>query len=469
MTHYESSPQLAGSTEHRLQDAEEPNSAPEGVSGAEQLIAIEGNLRTCTSFEQLWLHLANEPLTLLPAGQAVVLTVGSRWRLEAASGVSRVPRDAPLVLWYERLVDERWQASGGALEPLAFEASEASCDERSDGAAALRYFLWLPLADDQRSVAAGWLLAREIPWEPGHMVLAQRLAGAYAHTAVAINGRRRPFRPWRRRQWWLALGVGVTLAALLALVRVPLTTRAPVEVVPQAPFVVTAPLAGVVERIVVPPGAAVSPGDALVQFVDVALESDYDVAQRKVEVAEAKMFRVQQAAIRDPQAKRELALAESERQLAGTERDYARAMLDKTVIHAVRPGIALYSDPKDWVGRPVDVGEALMQVADPEHVEFRLQVPAEDAATLSPNALVDVFLDAAPLEPIQAHVARAAYKAEPDAAGIAVFGVTAVAESGSWTPRLGLRGTARLHGAKVSLFYYLFRRPLVALRQLTGL
>ncbi|MNL84264.1 hypothetical protein D3C87_2121830 [compost metagenome] len=34
--------------------------------------------------------------------------------------------------------------------------------------------------------------------------------------------------------------------------------------------------------------------------------------------------------------------------------------------------------------------------------------------------------------------------------------------------RLGLRGTARVYGEPVSLFYYLMRRPITALRQWTG-
>ena len=35
-------------------------------------------------------------------------------------------------------------------------------------------------------------------------------------------------------------------------------------------------------------------------------------------------------------------------------------------------------------------------------------------------------------------------------------------------PRIGLRGTAKVYGEKVSLFYYLFRRPITYLRQHLG-
>ena len=35
-------------------------------------------------------------------------------------------------------------------------------------------------------------------------------------------------------------------------------------------------------------------------------------------------------------------------------------------------------------------------------------------------------------------------------------------------PRIGLKGTAKVFGERVSLFYYLLRRPLAAARQFVG-
>ncbi|HCP03708.1 MAG TPA: hypothetical protein DIT61_09365, partial [Pseudomonas sp.] len=35
-------------------------------------------------------------------------------------------------------------------------------------------------------------------------------------------------------------------------------------------------------------------------------------------------------------------------------------------------------------------------------------------------------------------------------------------------PRVGLRGTAKVYGEKVSIFFYLFRRPITSVRQWLG-
>ena len=62
-----------------------------------------------------------------------------------------------------------------------------------------------------------------------------------------------------------------------------------------------------------------------------------------------------------------------------------------------------------------------------------------------------------------------AYRAEADAAGVSSYPVLARVNDPTAPPeRLGLRGTARVYGEPVSLFYYLLRRPITALRQWTG-
>lgn len=449
----------------------------EGNNAGIQLIRIEGEVRRCKTREMLWQHLANEPVALLPFGQALVLEAqGSdkaapraHWTTVAVSGMTRVNRDAPMIRWYENIVRSLRREGDAARGVRAFELPEhADPADPCTADAALRHLLWVPLADLDQPVRAGWLLARSAPWEDAHHKLAARLAGAYAHAESALAGRARPAPAWRRHPSRLALAA-IAIAALLAFVRVPLTTLAPVEVTPQEPFVVAAPVAAVVERILVAPGAQVAQGAALVQLVDTTLRSDFEVADQKVEVARAKTLRLQQASVEDATAKRDLAVAQTEESVAMAERDYARAMLDKSVIRARQSGVALFGDPRDWIGRPVAVGEAIMRVADPNRVEFQIKVPVADAVNLQEGARVKVFLDAAPLEPIEAHILRAAYKAEADAAGVAAFTVTArFADPNARPERLGLRGTARVYGEPVSLFYYLLRRPITAVRQWTG-
>ena len=69
-----------------------------------------------------------------------------------------------------------------------------------------------------------------------------------------------------------------------------------------------------------------------------------------------------------------------------------------------------------------------------------------------------------------AAVRRADYKAKVGENDVVSFRVIADLEpsAGRALPRLGVRGTAQVSGDDVSLGFYLFRRPITALRQWMG-
>jgi multidrug efflux pump subunit AcrA (membrane-fusion protein) len=480
-------------------DAAEPAPPRRAASALSELVRIEGEMRTLTSVAELDLHLVNEIAAVVPCDQALVFRASPvargrspRWRLTAAGSLASVAADAPLVRWLEALAvrvhghahstNEAGSGAGaaGADKPRAFVVAEHADPDDPDAAQmALGHGLWLPMPDALgRPSAAAMLLASE-PCAPAQGIVAGRVTAAYAHAQLALAGRRAR-QGWvdalRARRWTIASSLAVVGGAALAFVNVPLTTLAPVEVAPAEPFVVAAPVPGVVERMLVQPGATVKAGEPLVQLVDTSLRNDFDVAEQRLAVARARTLRVQQAVVDDPVARRELVIAQTEQGVAQAERDFAGAMLRKAVLAAPIDGVALFGDARDWMGRPVAVGEAILRVADASKTEFQLRVPVADAVNVRVGLPVQVFLDADPLVAHRARITRVAYKADADATGLTAFLVTAVLEGSDGiegaaahtVPQLGLRGTAQVRGDEVSLFYYLLRRPITALRQTLG-
>ena len=122
----------------------------------------------------------------------------------------------------------------------------------------------------------------------------------------------------------------------------------------------------------------------------------------------------------------------------------------------------------DWAGRPVTVGERVMEIANPSQVKISVEQAVDDAIALSDNARVRVFLDADPLNAIEAKLTSAAFHAEPTPDGNLAYRADVRIADGT-TPRIGLRGTAQLYGETVPLYFYLFRRPISAVRQSLGL
>jgi hypothetical protein len=142
-----------------------------------------------------------------------------------------------------------------------------------------------------------------------------------------------------------------------------------------------------------------------------------------------------------------------------------------TKIAAQTEGLAIYSDKRELTGRPVAVGERILEIANPKSIEARIELPVADAIALQPGARVKVFLDSDPLQPWPAAIKRSDYKARIGENDIVSFRIVATldVDESRPLPRLGVRGTAQLTGDNVALGFFLFRRPITAFRQWTGL
>jgi hypothetical protein len=248
-----------------------------------------------------------------------------------------------------------------------------------------------------------------------------------------------------------------------------MTILAPFEVGPQGGFVIAAPIEGIIEDIAVDPNSPVLHDQLLVRFNDTMLKNRFEVAERELLVADARLKKSTQVAFEDPQGRHELGVLISELELKTAERDFAKDMLERSQIKASRTGIAVFTDKKQLIGRPVSIGERIMEIADPLQVEALVDVPVGDAIVLKSGARVKLFFDSDPLHPREAVISLADYLARIRPGNQVSFRVVAKLSGEDAPPRLGARGTAQVYGENVALAFFLFRRPFAAVRQWTGL
>lgn len=222
-----------------------------------------------------------------------------------------------------------------------------------------------------------------------------------------------------RRRWLpRSIVLPVIFGGLIALdfVKAPLTVLAPVEVTGQDSVAVPVPLEGVIESILVRPNHVVSAGSVLARIEDTELRNALSIAERKVTVSKARLAQLQNASFTDREAAREVKVAEAELALANSERALAQDRLGRIEIKANGNGIAVFDDPNDLTGRPVSVGEKIMEIVSPDTPEFTVRLPVIDNIDLQEGSKVRVFLDGNPLNPINATLVRTSYRAvtQPD-------------------------------------------------------
>ncbi len=439
--------------------AERPAASRAAASPLARLLSWEASVRRWASVAELLYFIANETRGLVAYDQMFVLKrplAGAGWRIEAASSVAAVDRNAPIVRAIEAAVRD-------------LDAEPRDLDAPDDEALAEYPFdawIWRPLTNREGHAYAGLLLARGHPFDATEASRLARLAETASHAWLALTGgkpvRRLPKLSARRRG---ALVAGLVTVALFP---VHVSALAPAEVVASHPFVVTAPFQGVVEAIDVAPNAAVRRGQELLRFNAVKLQNDFAVAQQRLQVARAKIDEVSSATFNDPTQGRGISIAKAESQLAEAEFAYARDMLARARVVAPADGLAIYTDRREWEGRAVETGQPIMEVADPSDVRYRIDLPAKEQVKLEPGSSVSVWLDSQPLSARSAKLVSASYQARATADGVLAFALDARPSDGA-APRIGSRGTARVRGPWAPLAYAMLRRPVASLRQHLGL
>ncbi len=434
------------------------------------LLQLEGQARLAQTVKELCFLLANDTRRLIGFRQACVFSIakhlGAACQVEVVSSVAVVDRKAPMVQWIEEVVASLWESQ--ALQALCHLNVE-QCPKHLQAdwrRFAFPHVLWCPVIWGNQQAVGGIWLARERPWQEGEIQVVRRFTETVAHAWNALGKKKTSVKHWTVSKRWLWVGLALLIGVMCVPVR--LSTLAPVEVVARDPAVVTAPLDGVIAEILVDPNTAVQEGETIFRYEDTTFRNDYEVAEKNLAVGFMEYRKVTQGAFLDDEIGASMPVQASEVRLKEAERDYAWEVLQHVEVKAPRNGIVLFADKSDWVGKPVVIGERIMEVANPREYELKIDLPVEDAIVLREGAEVEVFLNADPLKAIPATLTHASYHAEVLPTNEFAYRVRAEVTQPPETIRIGWQGTAKVYGDSVSLFFYLFRRPLSVFRQTLG-
>ena len=438
-----------------------------------RLLKFESDVRSIEDEKELYFHFCNAPRDLIYFEQSFIghITEGShKFRLKYASSIPTVDRNAPFSRWLEKILSRLIAQTGGEKQMMF--SLEDYCDPTDDELANYPYreFIWTPLkqkGSQKDRIIGGYVLLREAQWSDADAALLARTTDLYVHSLAALKGNNKLVKSKGLTKPIAKAAVLLLLAA--GFIPVPISALAPVEVIPKDPFVLSAPFDGVVKEIIPERGDSVSAESVLITFDDVHLLNNKNMADQRAAVAMAKYDRITQGAIADYRIKRDIEVSRAEYELASAESEYSNELLEKSRVVTPVDGVAIFSDKQDWEGKPVTAGEAILSVANPDKISFSIDLPVKESIVLEEGARVKVFLDSAPLTPLEAVLTEASYSAEADKLDVLSYSLRAeISEDVGSLPRIGVQGTAQVFGEKALLAYVIFRRPYASLRQLTG-
>ncbi|MEN9774141.1 MAG: hypothetical protein RL322_1211 [Pseudomonadota bacterium] len=454
------------------------NGAPPGVSlhsALASLLDLTRLARGAQSEAELGFILVNDSMRIFPYRMAVL------WRqdrgISALSGLVQPESNAPYAHWVQavcRHLEREQPRDKSARVVTSLDLPEALAQPWGEWWPA--HALWLPLPPGRAETpnTAAVLFIREDPWQETEKLMLQEWLEAWWHARVALArqsgrwGTRDPARIRSRRLSWLRPGWLIALSLIiLAFVPVRLSVLAPGELVPRQPFVLRAPLDGVIDQFQVEPNQTVDTGQALFGFDQALLQSRLNVARQSLATASAEYRQIAQQSLTDPRVRPQLAMLGGRIEERQADLAFLEEQIRRSRVVAPQPGIVLFDDPNQWIGKPVVIGERILSIAQPDDVEIEIWLGIGDAIDLSPAAPVKLFLSAQPLEPLEARLRYMAHESvmRPDGSYAYRLRATITSPAGH---RVGLKGTARIDGEPVPLIYWVMRRPIASIRAWIG-
>ncbi|MRD47111.1 HlyD family efflux transporter periplasmic adaptor subunit [Caenimonas koreensis DSM 17982] len=433
------------------------------------LLHLEQRAFSALNTQALGFTIVNETSLLGHFRQAAFFVTGATGALTlcGASGLVSVVGDTPYSVWVTQLAKTLAPQPPVQLLDIG-SAPESLVDGWQE---------WLPehllacnLKDSEGTRIGLVIYARDEAWQEHELSLIARIHETYGYCLQALARTPGPWKSLAARLLQRRTMVGAAIALAIALlIPVRLSAVAPAEVVALSAVAIASPQEGVVGAFHVQPNTPVKAGDKLFSLDDRGLESRRAVAARALQTARADALLAEQRAFDDAKSKGELAAAQGRVKEKEAELALVEGTLERVTVRAPADGVIIFGDANDWLGRPVQTGERIMQLADPRDAGVMVWLPVADAINLEPGAPIRLFLHTQPLSPLSASLLETSYQAVQSPAGVSSYRVRGRFEQQSAGTRIGLRGTARVSGEWTCLGYYFLRRPIAAVREWTGL
>ena len=434
-----------------------------------RIFTFERKLREAQSVVELRYIVTNELRSIIPYLNAFFgsWTRPNKFKIEAISDIAVVEKTSATTTLMQKIM--RQKLEDVVQEPHAFQIDSESLKPAKDEKPLPNKFLWVPCISAIKGNQAALLLVRNDEWSEQEIEYLNHLSSAIGHAIGALQ-KDHPFEKFIKllKNTFIRF---IVVSALIGSMFIPisLSTIGSVEVVPQNPYYINSPLEEVIEEVLVENNDVINDQQRIISFEKTQLQNSYDLSLQELAVIETELLQAQQSSFQSKQDKALLAQLQRKIQIAQEKVNYQKYLLDESNVLSPTSGVAVIKDKSLIVGKPFKVGETIMMVADPDLVLVEIMIPVQDSITIKKDANINVFLDSNPLNVLKAKVTKFSYEPELTPSNILAYKVTGQLIDDANNPRIGLRGSAKIFGEKVHLYFYLFRKPIIFLRQSLGL
>jgi hypothetical protein len=303
-------------------------------------------------------------------------------KITAISGTSNFERNSPFIYWLKQYLSP---IAENIIEPKELRSQVLGNITDLNWEEWLPQFgFFLPLFSPIHGKVGSLFLSRDNSWNSSERDMLDAVAEIYGFSIGTFN-------KYKRFPSINNLGPLVKISLLIALViiffiPVPLTVLAPSEIVAVNPSIVRAPITGIVEKVLVEPNQVVKNGDLLFIMESLSQKNDLVIAKKVLASLKAQYAQLTRQALSDLTSKRFLVetlgrVKEQEIRISNLKK-----LIERTQISAPRDGTVIIDSPRSWEGRPVNLGERIVSLADQNLVEIESWLSDADVKDLKKAA-----------------------------------------------------------------------------------
>lgn len=439
-----------------------------------KLLQLEHNCKSCQNLSSLHYIIVNETRELVDYEQAAILgyKFGSTFSVLALSDMSTLDSTSLHITFLEKLTNHLVKMYPENQKPYVVDIAKDLTKSLLEDL--MEYsppnILWLPLKIFRNNVEIEYhlVLFKIKKFDQKEIEVLEYVASSYKYFLFAMREcsftSKLTFLKYKRK-YFLATLVFIAGAMFYP---VKMNVVAPFEVEAQNPYIVTSGIDGVVEKVLIEPNQKISKNTLLVKLEDIDHQNNVEIAKKKLEAAQAELYSVKQASFYEREKLSHVPTLQKDILLKESELNFALDQLAKTKIYSSKDGIAIIDNPISFKGKPIATGEKIMMIADGNDLQIKIMVPVNDALFLQESAEINLTFDNRVLQVWDAKVRNISYNPQLTPENILSYRVTAdFADITQYQDKIqiGLRGTAKIYSQEVTLFFYLFRKPITSLRQ----
>jgi RND family efflux transporter MFP subunit len=444
----------------------------------ETLVTVSHEITSTLNLERMLQTIVNAPQAVIPYERAAIaLEQRGRFKLSAITGLTQINSDSPEIAPLNDVL--QWVALSEEVIHVRQHGDEIDTHREETRekfrsyfhTSGMRGFYAMPLNDDTGRVGVLALESSDPDFlGAAHIEILQVLAG---QATVALRNaqmykevpfisvlepmldRKRRFMAMEKRRRSLIIGATIAAAVFLAIFPLPMRVDGDAIVAPVRRAQVQPEFEGVVGKVYVHEGEAVTRGQVLAQMDAWAYRSALAEADAHYQSVLLQMNH---------------SLASNDGSEAGVERvqaDYwkaaverAKQQVDRAELRSPIDGVVATPHVEDSTGRRLQYGETFAEVLDSSSAVVDVAVEDTDAGLLHSGAKAVVKLNGYPTRTFHGNVAVVSPKAEMQGDGPVFFARVAVANSDA-NIRSGMEGRGKISVGWYPAGYVLFRKPVL--------